>query len=100
MGFSREELDAQLQEITYGVESISAAQDDGIAAVATVKLLEGDTLQLRLDPHGVHGGGGSYDSVHTLLLKKSPKFVAAFNRALAQELEKVATEQAADGEEE
>jgi hypothetical protein len=99
MGFSQEELDAQLQEITYGVDSITPAQDDGIAAVATVKLLEGEILQLRLDPSGVHGGGGSYDSVHTLLLKKSPKFVAAFNHALARELNKVAAEQAADEEE-
>eukprot|EP00967_Tisochrysis_lutea_P108375 scaffold167804_cov33-Tisochrysis_lutea.AAC.2 len=96
MGWARDELDAQIEEIKYGVDSVTAAQDDGAAAVATVKLLEGETLEMRLSPEGVQGGGMLVDSVHTLLLNKSPKFVAAFNKALAQELRRVAAEQGSE----
>jgi len=86
------ELDAQVKEILFGVESATPAQEDGTAAVATVKLLDGEWLQLRLDMDGVHAGEDSFDCVNSLLLNKSPQFAAAFNRSLAQQLAAVVAE--------
>ena len=93
------ELDAQLKEVLFGIESASTASADGTAALGTVVTLEGFALALRMDDGGVHvlSQDGqpvrSYDSVNSLLLNESAGFVAKFNASLSAALAAAVNEQ-------
>ena len=93
------ELDAQLKEVLFGIESASAASADGTAALSTAVTLEGLALALRMDDGGVHvlSQDGqpvrSYDSVNSLLLNESAGFVAKFNASLSAALAAAVSEQ-------
>ena len=93
------ELDAQLKEVLFGIESASAASADGTAALSTAVTLEGLALALRMDDGGVHvlSQDGqpvrSYDSVNSLLLNESAGFVAKFNASLSAALAAAVNEQ-------
>ena len=101
------ELDAQLQEIRYGIQSATAASSDGVAAVSTVVTLEGLSLAVRMDDGGVHvlpeadrgssSSACSYDSVNSMLLNQSAGFVAKFNESLSAALAAAAREQGEQG---
>ena len=94
------ELDAQLKEVLFGIESASTASADGTAALGTVVTLEGFALALRMDDGGVHvlSQDGqpvrSYDSVNSLLLNESAGFTAKFNASLSAALAAAVSEQA------
>ena len=97
------ELDAQLKEVLFGIESASAASADGAAALGTVVTLEGLSLELRMDDGGVHvlpqevdRPVRSYDSVNSLLLNESAGFVAKFNASLSAALAAAVNEQAGE----
>ena len=116
MEWARCELDAQLAEVCFGLSLTSAAQIAGSGAEAAVCTLEGAALTLRLDEGGVrviHGPssvssisvlaapdaeacGIVYDSVNSLLLNVSKKFVHAFNSSLAAALQAVAQQREAE----
>lgn len=95
------ELDAQLQEIRYGIQSATSASLDGVAALCTIVTLEGVSLAIRMDDAGFHilqleGGSAStssYDSVNSLLLNESVGFTAKFNESLSAALAAAAQEQ-------
>ena len=94
------ELDAQLKEVLFGIESASAASADGAAALGTVVTLECLSLALRMDDGGVHvlpqevdRPVRSYDSVNSLLLNESAGFMAKFNASLSAALAAAVNEQ-------
>jgi len=91
-----DELDAQLDEIRFGVQAVTPASRDGAGATATVTLLEGTTIDVSLSHRGVRSGDSAHDSVNSLLLNLSPCFAAAFNRSLADALRAVAEESGAE----
>jgi len=91
-----DELDAQLDEIRFGVQAVTPASRDGAGAMATVTLLEGTTIDVSLSHRGVRSGDSAHDSVNSLLLNLSPCFAAAFNRSLADALRAVAEESGAE----
>mmetsp|Transcript_12987 Transcript_12987/g.29901 ORF Transcript_12987/g.29901 Transcript_12987/m.29901 type:complete len:126 (-) Transcript_12987:299-676(-) len=112
--WARRELDAQLAEACFGLSLTSAAQIAGCGAEAAVCTLEGAALTLRLDEGGVRVVRGAssvsvlaapdaeacgmvYDSVNSLLLNVSKKFVQAFNSSLAAALQVVAQQREAEG---
>lgn len=80
-----------------GLKSVAAASSDGAGgATASVELLEDRSVLVRLGASGVcidsattseqPAESTNYDSVNSLLLNTSPKFVQHFNSSLASAL--------------
>ena len=88
------ELQAQCDELEYGLRSIGSALASGTGAVITLVTLEDRTVVVGLDARGISADGEAtaYDSVDSMLLNTSPGFREAFNRKLADMLAVVARE--------
>ena len=97
--------DAQCRDGITSFEAVETAAD-GEGATATVVLLEGVRVVLRLDLGGIRAESATegstqktvYDSVNSFLLNNSAGFKAHFNSSLFAALSKVAAEREAEEE--
>jgi len=98
------ELQAQCDELAYGLRTIGTAFASGAGADITLVTLEEQTVVVSLDERGVRcaidSASVAYDSVDSMLLNTSPRFKEAFNRKLADMLAVVAREREAEEESE
>ena len=98
------ELQAQCNELTFGLRSVGTAAASGTGAVISITTLEDQAVSVSMDDSGVRCSGSDapltqvFDSVNSLFLNASPGFKAAFNASLIAKLTEVARAQQQDSD--